>query len=147
MGLHLVTLTERIHIFLAFCLHYSSWKALPVLPATALAKLRNLNHLFCGNLPVFEVLLWIEVFCGFSTSFFQQKGGTSLNYSRYVILWELANKVDLAEGEVLLGIVDSWPFVWSFVMFWPLAGRKFTSVGGVVKFEWKSLSPGDTYSA
>lgn len=88
------SLTERTHILLALCLHYSScdWKALPVLPATALAKLRDLVEPFvCGNLSLFEVLQ-IEVFCGLSTSFFQQKGGTILNCSKYMILWELANK-------------------------------------------------------
>ena len=33
-----------------------------------------------------------------------------------MILWELANKVDLVEAEVLLGVVDSWSCV-SFMMF------------------------------
>lgn len=66
---------------------------------------------------MFEVLLQIEVFCGLSTSFFQQKGEAILNRSRCMILWDLANKVDLVEVEVLLGIVDSWLCVWSLVMF------------------------------
>lgn len=54
---------------------------------------------------MFEVLL-IEVFCGLSTLFFQQKGGTVLSY-RWGI-WELGNKVDVVEAEVPLVIGDSW---------------------------------------
>lgn len=123
MGLRLVTLWEDTFFWPPACIIVLWLGGIACSSCYSPSEGQEFNWTICGNSSVFEVLQ-IEVFYGLSTLFSQQKDGTILNYSRYMILWELANEIDLVKPSVA-------EYCWLMAMY--------LIVHDVLTFGWKEI--------